>query len=159
MLVWFAQWQSGNTISVTGHSGTNNVMTVITGQALIVSHSSCSNSLTHTKQRCTHRLGWMHTTHELTDTACTVAHYVNHTSRISASAGHWDVYYIISLLVRSTVFFLLVPHLVLYLSSFPFSLIAGFRVVIQCLSLPSPLLEQGDNYRVSKLRGDAHQHL
>lgn len=37
-------------------------------------------------------------------------------------------------------------------------LLLVFSVGIHC-ALPSALLEQGDNYRVSKLRGDTHQHL
>lgn len=59
-------------------------------------------------------------------------------------------------LLGSTVFFSFLLRISL---PYPFRLLQVFSVAIQCLSLPSALLEQGDNYRVSKLRGDTHQHL
>ncbi len=107
-------------------------MTVITGQALIVPHSSCSYlSYTHTHTHTfIHWLGWMHTTHELTRTVYCSTHTVNHTSRTFVSVSHWDVHHIINLSAKyffHPLLLLRLLHLVAHLATFPFSLIAGFQ--------------------------------
>ena len=152
-------WQSGNTVSVIGRSGTNNVMTVVTGQALIVPHfpsyaHTHAHTHTHTHtQRDTHTLIWLKARHTY-GMFCNTSS-INRTSGIYVSDGDCDVHHEIFSFSSARCFFLLVAHL----SVSPFLWLRLFTVVIQCVSLPSPLLEQGDNYRVSELRGDAHQHL